>query len=418
MKRKIEHVTRKVETAVIEAVQDFLKLESSGGILLVMAAVLAMILKNSFLADNYDALLATPVAIRIGGFEIFKPLLLWINDGLMAIFFFLVGLELKREVLEGELSRPAQVVLPLSGAIGGMAVPALIYAWLNHHDAVALNGWAIPSATDIAFALGVLLLLGKRVPASLKIFLMTLAILDDLGAIVIIAIFYTSDLSLVSLAVAGSALVVLLYMNRRGVMSIPAYVLVGMVMWASVLKSGVHATLAGVALAWFIPLRNPQDAQHSPLRVLEHDLHPPVAYVILPLFAFANAGLSLKGIDLATILAPVTLGVAAGLFVGKQLGVFGGAWIVNRLGLAKLPNGMSWSALYGVALLAGIGFTMSLFIGSLAFEHEGAEHLTDVRLGILVGSIVSALAGYAVLRFSLRRQPGEAEVPAVEESSR
>lgn len=410
MKRKIEHVTRKVEAAVVGAVQDFLKLESSGGILLVMAAVLAMILKNSFLAGDYDALLATPVAIRIGGFEIFKPLLLWINDGLMAIFFFLVGLELKREVLEGELSRLSQVVLPLSGAIGGMAVPALIYVWLNHHDAVALNGWAIPSATDIAFALGVLLLLGKRVPAPLKIFLMTLAILDDLGAIVIIAIFYTSDLSLVSLAVAGSALVVLMYMNWRGVMSIPAYVLVGLVMWASVLKSGVHATLAGVALAWFIPLRNPRDVSQSPLRVLEHDLHPPVAYVILPLFAFANAGLSLKGIDLATILAPVTLGVAAGLFVGKQIGVFGGAWLATRLGLAKRPEGMSWSALYGVALLAGIGFTMSLFIGSLAFEHEGAEHLTDVRLGILVGSIVSALAGYAVLKLALRRQPGETPV--------
>jgi len=410
MKRKIEHVTRKVEAAVVGAVQDFLKLESSGGILLVMAAVLAMILKNSFLAGDYDALLATPVAIRIGGFEIFKPLLLWINDGLMAIFFFLVGLELKREVLEGELSRLSQVVLPLSGAIGGMAVPALIYVWLNHHDAVALNGWAIPSATDIAFALGVLLLLGKRVPAPLKIFLMTLAILDDLGAIVIIAIFYTSDLSLVSLAVAGSALVVLMYMNWRGVMSIPAYVLVGLVMWASVLKSGVHATLAGVALAWFIPLRNPRDVSQSPLRVLEHDLHPPVAYVILPLFAFANSGLSLKGIDLATILAPVTLGVAAGLFVGKQIGVFGGAWLATRLGLAKRPEGMSWSALYGVALLAGIGFTMSLFIGSLAFEHEGAEHLTDVRLGILVGSIVSALAGYAVLKLALRRQPGETPV--------
>jgi len=410
MKRKIEHVTRKVEAAVVGAVQDFLKLESSGGILLVMAAVLAMILKNSFLAGDYDALLATPVAIRIGGFEIFKPLLLWINDGLMAIFFFLVGLELKREVLEGELSRLSQVVLPLSGAIGGMAVPALIYVWLNHHDAVALNGWAIPSATDIAFALGVLLLLGKRVPAPLKIFLMTLAILDDLGAIVIIAIFYTSDLSLVSLAVAGSALAVLMYMNWRGVMSIPAYVLVGLVMWASVLKSGVHATLAGVALAWFIPLRNPRDVSQSPLRVLEHDLHPPVAYVILPLFAFANAGLSLKGIDLATILAPVTLGVAAGLFVGKQIGVFGGAWLATRLGLAKRPEGMSWSALYGVALLAGIGFTMSLFIGSLAFEHEGAEHLTDVRLGILVGSIVSALAGYAVLKLALRRQPGETPV--------
>ncbi len=410
MIKRIGHVTRKFEAAVLGAAQDFLKLESSGGILLVLAAVLAMVLKNTSLAGNYDALLATPVAIRIGGFEIFKPLLLWINDGLMAIFFFLVGLELKREVLEGELSRPAQVVLPLFGAIGGMVVPALIYYYLNRHDAVALNGWAIPSATDIAFALGVLLLLGKRVPASLKIFLLTLAILDDLGAIVIIAIFYTSDLSLVSLAVAGSALVVLMYMNWRGVMSVAAYVLVGIVMWASVLKSGVHATLAGVALAWFIPLRHPDKTQPSPLRELEHDLHPPVAYVILPLFAFANAGLSLKGISLATILAPVTLGVAAGLFAGKQIGVFGGAWLATRLGLAKLPGGMSWGGLYGVALLAGIGFTMSLFIGSLAFEHEGAEHLSDVRLGILVGSIVSALAGYAVLRFSLRRQAGAAPV--------
>jgi NhaA family Na+:H+ antiporter len=416
MIKKIEHVTRKVETAVIGAVQEFLKLESAGGILLVLAAALAMIFKNTHLADQYDALLATPVAIRIGGFEIFKPLLLWINDGLMAIFFFLVGLELKREVLEGELARLSQVVLPLSGAIGGMAVPALIYAWLNHHDAVALNGWAIPSATDIAFALGVLLLLGKRVPAPLKIFLMTLAILDDLGAIVIIAIFYTSDLSLVSLAVAGSALVVLMYMNWRGVMSIPAYVLVGLVMWASVLKSGVHATLAGVALAWFIPLRNPRDVSQSPLRVLEHDLHPPVAYVILPLFAFANAGLSFEGIDLATILAPVSLGVAAGLFVGKQIGVVGGVWLAIRLGLARLPGGVTWSTVYGLALLAGIGFTMSLFIGSLAFETEGTEHLSDVRLGILVGSIASALAGYAVLRISLRQQSGEA--PAAEESGR
>jgi NhaA family Na+:H+ antiporter len=418
MQNKIKHATRRVEAVVVGAVQDFLRLESSGGILLVLAAVLAMVLKNSFLADNYDALLATPVAIRIGEFEILKPLLLWINDGLMAIFFFLVGLELKREVLEGELSRPAQVVLPLFGAIGGMAVPALIYAYLNRHDAVALNGWAIPSATDIAFALGVLMLLGRRVPTSLKVFLMTLAILDDLGAIVIIAIFYTSDLSLTSLAVAGSALAVLLYMNGRGVMRIPAYVLVGVIMWASVLKSGVHATLAGVALAMVIPLRNPNDAQQSPLRVLEHDLHPSVAYVILPLFAFANAGLSLKGINLASILTPVTLGVVAGLFVGKQLGVFGGAWLATRLGLAERPAGMSWSALYGVALLAGIGFTMSLFIGSLAFEHDGHEHLSDVRLGILVGSIVSAFAGYAVLKFSLGPRGDELPAADAEEKNR
>jgi len=262
------------------------------------------------------------------------------------------------------------------------------------------------------------MLLGRRVPTSLKVFLMTLAILDDLGAIVIIAIFYTSDLSLTSLAVAGSALAVLLYMNGRGVMRIPAYVLVGVVMWASVLKSGVHATLAGVALAMVIPLRNPNDAQQSPLRVLENDLHPSVAYVILPLFAFANAGLSLKGINLASILTPVTLGVVAGLFVGKQLGVFGGAWLATRLGLAERPAGMSWSALYGVALLAGIGFTMSLFIGSLAFEHDGREHLADVRLGILVGSIVSAFAGYAVLKFSLGPRGDELPAADAEEKNR
>lgn len=405
MKRTVASAPKtRTERSLTDLVRDFLRLESASGILLVVAAALAMLLSNSPLAAHYAAFLDTPVAIRIGGFEIFKPLLLWINDGLMAVFFFVVGLELKREVLEGELARPRQAILPVIAALGGMAVPALIYAYLNRNDAIALNGWAIPSATDIAFALGVLLLLGKQVPTSLKLFLMTLAILDDLGAIVIIAIFYTSELSLASLLIAGSALVVLILMNRRGVVNVAAYLLVGLVMWASVLKSGVHATLAGVALAMVIPMRDPNKPKQSPLRGLEHDLHPPVAYVILPLFAFANAGVSLQGVSFATLLEPVPLGIAAGLFLGKQLGVFGASWLAIKLRMAEMPSGTRWVQLYGVALLCGIGFTMSLFIGSLAFEHAGQEHATDVRLGILAGSILSAVAGYALLRLAHRNR--------------
>lgn len=383
---------------LMRAARDFLRLESAGGMLLVAAAVLAIVLRNSPLAGGYVTLLDTPVVIRIGDFGFFKPLLLWINDGLMAVFFLLVGLELKREVLEGELNRPAQALLPIVAAAGGMLVPAAIYIALNRHDPVALHGWAIPSATDIAFALGVLTLLGKRVPTALKVFLMTLAILDDLGAIVIIALFYTAELSGLSLAIAGAALAVLIVMNRCGVLNIGAYLLVGLVMWASVLQSGVHATLAGVALASVIPLRNPGNPRQSPARALERGLHPPVAYAILPLFAFANAGLSLQGVRLASFLDPVALGIAGGLLVGKQLGVFGAAWLAVRLRIAALPSGVRWSQLYGTALLCGIGFTMSLFIGSLAFEAAGQEHAASVRLGIFTGSIVSALAGYTVLR--------------------
>jgi NhaA family Na+:H+ antiporter len=394
---------KRIESTLIESLRNFLRLESASGILLVGAAAISMLLVNSPLAWLYNQLLDVPVAVRIGAFEIFKPLLLWINDGLMAVFFFLVGLELKREILEGGLARPAQASLPAFAALGGMAVPAFIYAWLNWHDPVTLKGWAIPAATDIAFALGVLLLLGKRVPTALKIFLMTLAVLDDLGAIVVIAIFYTADLSPASLVVALSALAVLIVMNRRGVMSVPAYLFVGLVMWASVLKSGVHATLAGVALAMVIPMRDPADPKHSPLRQLEHELHPPVAYGILPLFAFANAGVSLDGVRLATLLEPVPLGIAAGLFLGKQLGVFLVAWLAVKLRLAAMPAGVTWTQLYGVAILCGIGFTMSLFIGSLAFEHAGQEHSASVRLGILAGSLLSAAVGYGVLRFALRR---------------
>ncbi|MCG6935030.1 MAG: Na+/H+ antiporter NhaA, partial [Proteobacteria bacterium] len=378
---------------VTRVFREFLRLESAGGILLIVAALLALVMINSPLSDIYNALLRTPVEIRIGTFEIAKPLLLWINDGLMAVFFFTVGLELKREFMEGELSSLSQVMLPAVAATAGIVVPALLYTWFNYDDPVRLRGWAIPSATDIAFALGILALLGKRVPTSLKLFLMTLAILDDVGAIVIIALFYTSNLSLASLSVAGSALVLLFIMNRRGVVSIPAYILVGLVMWASVLKSGVHATLAGVALAFMIPMRDPARPDYSPSRQLEHELHPSVAFVILPLFAFANAGVPLSGFTIAHLLEPVTIGVILGLFVGKQVGVFTVSWLMVKLKWAKLPEGASWPQVYGIALLCGIGFTMSLFIASLAFEYSGQEYIKSVRLGILVASFLSALTG-------------------------
>jgi Na+:H+ antiporter, NhaA family len=396
---RIFHLSIGDKSMVTRVFREFLRLESAGGILLIVAALLALVMINSPLSDIYNALLRTPVEIRIGTFEIAKPLLLWINDGLMAVFFFTVGLELKREFMEGELSSLSQVMLPAVAATAGIVVPALLYTWFNYDDPVRLRGWAIPSATDIAFALGILALLGKRVPTSLKLFLMTLAILDDVGAIVIIALFYTSNLSLASLSVAGSALVLLFIMNRRGVVSIPAYILVGLVMWASVLKSGVHATLAGVALAFMIPMRDPARPDYSPSRQLEHELHPSVAFVILPLFAFANAGVPLSGFTIAHLLEPVTIGVILGLFVGKQVGVFTVSWLMVKLKWAKLPEGASWPQVYGIALLCGIGFTMSLFIASLAFEYSGQEYIKSVRLGILVASFLSALTGYLVLRY-------------------
>lgn len=391
---------------LVNAIRQFLRLESASGLLLIAAAVLAMVLSNSPLSKLYDALLSTPVEIRVGALHIAKPLLLWINDGLMALFFLLVGLEIKREVLEGELSQPSQIVLPGLAALGGMVVPALVYAGLNHGNGPALEGWAIPTATDIAFALGILGLLGPRVPTSLKLFLMTLAILDDLGAIVIIALFYTANLSTLSLSVAAGALAVLIVMNRMGVTRIAAYAVVGLVLWVSVLKSGVHATLAGVALAFCIPLRRGQpDGGPPPLRQLEEDLHPLVAYGILPLFAFANAGVSLHGLTLDKLLEPIPLGIAAGLFIGKQVGVFGFTALAIGLGLARLPNGARWRDVYGVAVLCGIGFTMSLFISSLAFESGAQAQAAADRLGILTGSLLSAVWGYLFLRWSLRRTP-------------
>ena len=385
---------------IVNALAEFLKLETAGGLLLVGAAALAIALANSPLAPLYDAFLDTPVELRIGGFEIAKPLLLWINDGLMAVFFFLVGLELKREMLEGELSRPSQVALPAFAAAAGMAVPALLYIALNVGNPVALRGWAIPTATDIAFALGVLALLGARVPASLKVFLLTLAILDDLGAIVIIALFFAGKLSLVSLAVAGGALVMLAVLNRRGVTAVSPYILVGIVMWAAVLKSGVHATLAGVALAFFIPLRIAQPDAEPPLRRLERLLHPPVAYGILPLFAFANAGVSLAGLPASAFTDPLPLGIALGLLLGKTAGVFAAALLAVKSGLAQLPEKCGWLHMLGISALCGIGFTMSLFIAGLAFGEDATLLTVESRLGILAGSLASGITGYLILRLA------------------
>ncbi|MCP5298412.1 MAG: Na+/H+ antiporter NhaA [Chromatiaceae bacterium] len=382
---------------MLRAINEFLRLESAGGILLVGAAIAAMILANSPLAAGYQWILDMPVEIRVGPLQIAKPLLLWVNDGLMAMFFFLVGLELKREAIEGELSKPANIVLPAVGAVGGMLVPALIYAAINHGDAVALAGWAIPAATDIAFALGILTLLGKRIPTALKVFLVSLAIFDDIGAIIIIALFYTDGLSTSALAVAAVALVALTVLNRRHVSSMPPYIFVGLVLWVALLKSGVHATLAGVALAMFIPMRDRERPEHSPLRDLEHELHPVVAFVILPIFAFANSGIGLTGMSADFFLHPVSLGVAGGLFIGKQIGVFLFCWLTIRLGLAQLPRDVGWLGLYGAALLCGVGFTMSLFIGSLAFENVGAR-VFDERIGIVLGSLLSGIAGYVVLK--------------------
>ena len=387
----------------MKIIDEFIHKESASGILLIFATIAALLLSNSMLAPLYQSFLHIPVEIRIGALHLDKSLYHWVNDGLMAIFFLLVGLEVKREILEGELSSLGQAALPGIAALGGMVVPALVYLAFNRTDPVAASGWAIPTATDIAFALGILSLLGKRVPASLKIFLMALAIIDDLGAIGIIAVFYTADLSVMSISVAAAAIVVLVAMNRMGVMRKSAYFLVGVVLWVSVLKSGVHATLAGVALAFTIPL-NGRDADGkaiSPLKDIEHSLHFWVAFLILPLFAFVNAGVNFIGIPAQELTGPVPVGILLGLFLGKQLGVFGFSWLAIKLRLARLPAGSSWPQLYGVAVLTGIGFTMSLFITSLAFEDDKLFNYTD-KLAILAGSFLSGIAGYAVLLWAGR----------------
>lgn len=385
-------------------IKEFLKKDSSVGILLMIATALAMIFANSPLHVFYDFILDTPLEIRLGRhIHIAKPLLLWVNDGLMAVFFFLIGLEVKREVLIGQLSSRSQIVLPGVAAVGGMLVPAIVYVMINAGNSVALSGWAIPAATDIAFALGILALLGDRVPASLKIFLLALAIMDDLGAIVIIAIFYSGDLSMTMLVLSAICLVILVIFNRLKIDNIAPYIWVGVFLWIFVLKSGVHATLAGVALAFVIPLKSKKDPDHSPLEHLEHTLHPWVSYLVLPIFAFANAGIPLGGMGLSDLFQPVPLGIMLGLTIGKLIGVYGFSAAAIKMGVAKIPEKANFQHLFGVAALCGVGFTMSLFIGGLAFEHTGGDaaiYLTTHRIGILSGSLIAGIVGYLILMFA------------------
>ena len=387
------------------ALANFLKLEASGGILLIGAALLALLFANSFLHDAYEGFRSVPVAVKLGALEIAKPLLLWINDGLMAVFFLLVALEIKREVLSGQLSSRDQLTLPLVCAAAGVVVPALLFFALNRGDADAMRGWAIPAATDIAFALGVLALLGSRVPLGMKLLLSTIAVVDDLIAILIIALFYTQGLSWVALGWAAAAIGAMLLLNRRGVTALTPYLLLGVVLWVCVLKSGVHATLAGVVTGLMIPhydKHNTSDdaTEHSPLESLEHALHPWVAYVILPVFAFANAGLVLGGMEWGDLLAPLPAGIALGLVLGKPIGIVGVAVLLRATGLARFPEGMDLRAMIGLGLLCGIGFTMSLFIASLAFA-QAPLHYTESVIGVLMASLVAAVLGctwlYAVL---------------------
>lgn len=387
------------------AIKDFIQRDSSSGILLIIVTILALLLKNSSLSTLYTDFLNTPVEVRVGALEIAKPLFLWVNDGLMAIFFFVIGLEVKREVIEGHLSTPSKVILPGVAAIGGMAVPAFVFILFNNGAEFAMNGWAIPTATDIAFALGVLSLLGKRVPLSLKIFLLALAIIDDLGAIAIIAIFFTVELSTLSLVVAGISLLTLAILNRLNVARQSVYLFVGVILWVSVLKSGVHATMAGVTLAFLIPLHSKDEngKTFSMAHHMEHGLHYWVSLFILPLFAFVNAGVDLRGISLEEMSGPVPMGIMAGLFIGKQVGVFGFSWFAIKMGWATLPKDTTWGMLYGVAILTGIGFTMSLFIDTLAFNDTKMFHYAD-KLAILLGSLFSGLFGYFILNMSTKHK--------------
>ena len=371
----------------------FLKSDTGAGTLLVIAAAIAMVLANSALAPLYTGTLETPVKFGFGEFALQKPLLLWINDGLMAVFFLLVGLEIKRELLNGELSDRRRAALPVMGAIGGMVGPAIIYAWLNRHSPETLAGWPIPAATDIAFALGVLSLVRSRVVPGLRAFLLGLAIIDDLGAIILIAVLFTAEISSQALTLAGVCIAVLALFNRFGVTRLWPYLVVGALLWLSVLKSGVHATLAGVVIGAMIP--------RAAMPKLEHALHPWVTFGIMPIFALANAGASLDGVGLHTFAEPVALGIILGLFFGKQLGVFAACWLAVRSGIAQLPAGSDWRSLHGVAIITGIGFTMSLFVGALAFP--GGEHDTEVRLGVLAGSALSAIVGCVWLMTGKKR---------------
>lgn len=395
---------------MVKKIQSALHHEATGGFLLAGAALIALLFANLPIHYLYQNFLEIPVTVQLGEFIIAKPLLLWINDGLMALFFLYVGLEIKREILEGNLSSKEQIILPAIAAVAGIAFPALIYAYINKENPIALNGWAIPSATDIAFAIGIFAIFGSRLPISLKLFLLSVAIFDDIGAIVIIAIFYSQDISTLSLVISAAGLCGLFALNRYKVSYLTPYILIGTVVWAAVLKSGVHATLAGFLIAWFIPLnvKNQHGERMAPS--VEKSLHSWVAFFILPLFAFANAGVMLLGVSSDVFLNSVTVGIAAGLFFGKQVGIFGVCWLAIKLRFAKLPKDATWSQLYGVCALAGIGFTMSLFIGSLAFEVQGTEFSDNVKIGVIIGSIMSAIVGAVLLARSQKKVTMKHEV--------
>jgi Na+:H+ antiporter, NhaA family len=389
-------VTKRVFGRLItDSFKSFFKLESAGGILLILTTLAALLLKNSPLSSFYDALKAVPVRVEFGQFLFNYDLSMFVNDGLMTIFFLLVGLEIKREFVEGELSERSQIILPAIAALGGMLVPAIIYLVFNYSNKEALGGWAIPTATDIAFSLTILSLLGNRVPSSLKVFLTALAIFDDLGAILIIALFYHSSFSLIALYCVLALLFVLFVLNRLKVSKRSVYLFVGLLLWAAMYKSGIHATLAGVLLALFVPIEKIDIKEESTLEKLEHSLHPWVSFGIVPLFAFCNAGLDLHSLSAAMLLEPVTMGVFLGLFVGKQIGVFGFSWLIIKSGFAKMPQKSNWLQVYGVSILAGIGFTMSLFIGGLAFS--SADYENALKLGVMLGSLLSAVLGYMLL---------------------
>ncbi|XQW84962.1 Na+/H+ antiporter NhaA [Thalassotalea piscium] len=388
------------ENILIQRWKHFIKTDASTGIILVISAILALIMANSFFSNSYNTFLEFPVSISLGDFSISKPLVLWVNDGLMALFFFVVGLEIKRELYYGQLSSRDQVVLPFLAAIAGIIFPAIIYVIFNYQDAVAMNGWAIPSATDIAFALGIFILFGKHLPPSLKLFLLSVAIIDDIGAVIIIALFYSAELSPNSLIIATIGLFTLFIFNRLKLENKTPFILVSVVVWAAVLKSGVHATLAGFAVAWFIPIA--RDKSISMSYQIEKALHPWISFFVLPLFAFANAGVGLTNASADELFTPISLGIIGGLFIGKQLGIFTACFIAIKLKLCRLPKDATWTQLYAVCLLCGVGFTMSLFIGSLAFEEQGLAYQTQVKVGVLVGSLISAIAGTFLIRKSLK----------------
>ena len=384
----------------IEIIRKFFKLKAAPGILLLMAAIVAILVENSFLSDSYSKLLHSSININISNFSIEKDLHHWINDGLMAIFFLLIGLEIKRELVQGHLSTREQFSLPAVAAIGGITIPAIIYISLNFGNEVTTNGWAIPTATDIAFALGVVTLLGNRIPISLKVTLVAIAIIDDLAAIIIIASFYASDLSINYLFFAAIATFILFVLNNRKINKLSPYVILGILLWVFVLKSGIHASLAGVLLAQFIPIKSKEKSVQSPLYKLEHSIQPWVNFIILPIFAFANAGVSFSGMKLNLLWDPVTLGIILGLFFGKQIGVMLFTYLGSILKICKLPSDISWAQYYGLSLVTGIGFTMSLFIGSLAFTDP--EYQTSVRLGVLIASLLAGIFGYLTLRLTTK----------------